>query len=69
MASSPQDSRLAAEPVAGLLVVDLLGVMSRVDRMLGWFPHISRGSIELIIVAILLLLLMMTVRWASQFWG
>ena len=33
--------------------------MNSFDRMLGWFPHTSRGWIELIIVTVLLWLLMM----------
>jgi hypothetical protein len=35
--------------------------MSSFDRMLGWFPHTSRGWIELIIVTVLLWLLMVAI--------
>jgi hypothetical protein len=42
--------------------------MSSIDRM-QWFTHTNREWIEFAIVAILLLLLLMMVRWASQFWG
>ena len=35
--------------------------MSSLDKMLGWFPHTATEWIELIIVAVLLWLLMMTI--------
>ena len=35
--------------------------MSSLDRMLGWFPHTATEWIELITVAVLLWLLMMTI--------
>jgi len=35
--------------------------MSSFDKMLGWFPHTSRGWIELIIMTVLLRLLMLAV--------